>query len=97
MQSKDDIEVLFRHLEEHFSEAGEGSRKMLGMLVHTTLTYRDTLVARSESPLTVEETRKALDIFMTIFTTKKFPAISDPRIKELVMMWLEEVRKNVHH
>ncbi len=84
-------------MERHFDTADEGGRMMLGMLVHTTLAYRDQLVAEKKAPLTIGETREALDSFMTVMRTKRFPDIPNPRARELVMMWLQELKKSIHH
>lgn len=92
-----DIKALFDKVSEHFGEESEGSRAMFSMLVKTTLNYRDMLVASTGFPLTVDETRRALQVFMEILKTRKFPRVLDKRIKDLVVLWLEELKMHVHN
>jgi len=97
MDAKDDIEHLFRQVEKHFGESNEGIKQMFSMLVHETLAFRDDLVNRNEPALNVGETQKALDVLMEIIKTHKFPELTDERIKELVVRWLNAINKNIHH
>ena len=97
MECEDDIEILFRRIEEHFKDEGEDATHLFSMFVEIALSYRDQLIAREEPALTVGETQKALDYFMVIVKTQKFPEISEQRIKELVIRWLEELPKYIHH
>jgi hypothetical protein len=97
MEHDDDIEQLFKRIERHFENKEEGARHMLGMLVRVALSYRDKLVVANEPALTVGETQQALDAFMVVVKTHQFPEISDQRIKRLVLLWLEELQKTVHH
>lgn len=97
MQTDDDIEMLFRRIEHHFADKDEGAKHMLAMLVRIALSYRDHLVAINEPPLTVGETQQALDAFMVVVKTQQFPAIPEQRIKKLVLLWLEELQRTVHH
>lgn len=97
MSIEDDIEILFSKLMNRLGGADEGAKKMLGLLVRVTLKYRDELVANKGAPLTVGETREALDVFMHVMQQQSFPETVKPRIKSLVIMWLDEVRKNIHH
>ena len=97
MDTKDDIEHLFRKVEKHFGEANEGIKQMFSMLVHETLAFRDDLVNRNELALNIGETQKALDVLMEILKTHKFPEVENKRIKELVLRWLSAINKNIHH
>lgn len=96
MDSHDDIESLFREVEKRFGESNESIKQMFAMLIHETLTCRDELVEKKESALSVSETRRALDALMEILKSHEFPEIDDPRIKELVMRWLNAIDKNIH-
>jgi len=97
MEREDDIEILFRRIEHHFENKGEGASRVFTMLVKVTLKYRDTLVENNEPALTVGETQQALDLFMVIIKTQKFPEMQDERIKKLITLWLEELPKHIHH
>jgi|GEM_PF-1270523 len=93
-----DIRALFERVSEHFDGAqDEGIREFFGMLVRTTLRYRDTLTHSSGKPLSVGETRAALDVFMGVITTHSMPEGLDKRVHDLVMMWLEELKKRAQH
>ncbi len=97
MKNNDDVEHLLRKMEERFGESSEGAKQMFGMLVTTTLAYRDKLVEDRLPALTVGETQRALDAFMLIMKTQQFPEIDDSRVKDLVMLWLDGVKKTLHH
>ena len=97
MESGDDIEHVFRHMEERIGDQNDGAKHMLAMLVRVTLAYRDELVQLNEPPLTVGETQSALDAFMVVMKTQQFPEVADSRVKTLVLKWLEELRKVIHN
>lgn len=93
-----DIKALFKRVSEHFEgEHSEGLREFFAMLVSTTLRYRDMLAHSSGEPLTVGETRAALDVFMQAVTTHRMQEGLDKRVHDLVVMWLEELKKRAHH
>jgi len=92
-----DIEEIFERVAEHFEGADDGARGMFQMLVSVTLKYRDILKHSTGDPLTVGETREALDIFMGVLKTHKIPAGLDRRMHDLVIMWLEELKLRVHN
>ncbi len=94
---KQDIQDLFDRVAEHFKDADEGARAMFAMLVETALRYRDELERDSEDALNVGETREALDAFMQVLRTQQFPEGLEKRVHDLVMQWLEEIKKQVHH
>lgn len=88
-----DIKDLFNKVAEHFDGADEGAKGMFAMLVRTTLDYRDKLIHSTGDPLTVAETREALNAFMFVLRTQKFPANLGKRPHSLVMIWLEELKQ----
>ncbi len=94
---EDDIRGLFDRISEHFEGAEEGAKGMFGMLVNTALRYRDMLIHSSGKPLTVRETREALDTLMGVIKTHEVPNDLDKRVHDLVIMWLEEIKEKVHH
>ena len=97
MDFHDDIERLFRRVEERFGDANEGIRQMFAMLIHETLAYRDELMKQQKSPLTVRETQRALDILMEILKIQQFPEVDDERIKILVLRWLDKINSTIHN
>lgn len=93
----DDIRALFEKVSEHFEGTDEGAQAMFQMLVATTLKYRDILMHSSGVALTVAETRAALDAFMETLKTHRIRPDIEKRIRDLVILWLEELRTRVHH
>ena len=93
----EDIKVLFDRIAHHFAGADEGARGMFAMLVETTMRYRDLLAHAQGKPLTVGEASAALEIFMEVLRTQRIPAGLEDRVRGLVMLWLEELRKKIHH
>lgn len=97
MNSSEDVELIFRRIEEKFGSSDEHAKRMLGILITVTLAYRDLLVKTRQPPLTVGETQRALDSFMFVLKTQKFPEIEESRVKELVTRWLERLKKEKLH
>lgn len=97
MPADNDIKELFEKIAGHFAEAGEDSREMFSMLVMTTLKYRDTLIKSTGIPITVGETREALGVFMETLKTHRIRAGIDKRVKDLVILWLEELKMRVNN
>jgi len=92
-----DIQALFEKIAKHFGGVDEGTEAMFSMLVETTLKYRDMLMHSSGIPFTIGETREALNVFMEVMKTQKISQGVDKRIRDLVILWLEEVKIRVHH
>jgi len=95
---EEDIAELFERISRHFSgETDDGTREMFSMLVSTTLKYRDMLKHSTGKPLTVGETRSALDFFMQVLRTHRMPEGMDKRVKDLVVLWLEELKLRINN
>lgn len=94
MAETDDISIVFEKIRKHFDGKGESEHKMFHTLVDTALKYRDELASSGEKPISVDETKKALDGFMKIIVERKFPDDIDDRSKGLVLRWLEELKKH---
>ncbi|HQC50571.1 MAG TPA: hypothetical protein PLT05_02055 [bacterium] len=92
-----DIRELFGRISSRFESADDGTKEMLAMLVNTTLKYRETLEHASGIPLTVGETRSALDAFMSVMQTRRIPDGLNKRIRDLLLLWLEELKLRVHN
>lgn len=87
-----DIVELFDKIAKHFAGAEDGSRAMFSMLVKTTLAQRDRLVEVGEEPLIVAEVREALVALMEVLKAHAIPEGLAPRVKNLVVAWLEELK-----
>ena len=92
-----DIRELFDRVAEQFDETDDGIRSMFSMLVETTLKYRDTIRHSRGETLSVGETRNALGVFMEVLQAHSFPEGIDEKIKGLVIVWLEELKKQTHN
>ena len=92
-----DIQRLFETVAKYFEKADEGTRGMFAMLVKTALKYRDLLVHSTGCPLTVAETRAALDAFLEVLKSHRIPQNLDRRVHDLVILWLDELKLRTHH
>ena len=92
----DDVSQLLRRIGEKVGQVDEKSLRMFRLLVTVTLQYRDQLRAQGEI-LTVEETKKALNVFRIVLKTREIPEELESRARELVMLWLQEIKKTIHH
>lgn len=97
MEFDDDIQSVFDRIAKKFEHADDSAKEMFTMLVATTLRYRDQVVKAGGEALTVGETREALDAFMVVLKAHQIPEGLPPRVKELVMLWLEEIRRKIHN
>ncbi len=93
MTEIDDINLVFEKIKEHFENKQDGGHEMFQTLVNVTLKHRDDLEKTGELVITVDETKKALEVFMKILVERRFPDNVDARIKELVLKWLDELKK----
>jgi hypothetical protein len=92
-----DIRELFDRMACHFDGADDGIRKMFSLLVETTLKYRDVIWHSRGQTLSVGETKEALGIFMDVLKTQRLAEDIDPKIKGLIMMWLEGLKKRIQN
>lgn len=94
----DDIRQLFERISKHFgSNVEEGTEDIFAMLVNTTLKYRDQLDAKTGTPLTIGETREALEAFMHVMKKKSFPENLSERAHDLIVIWLEALKERTQH
>ncbi|MBN1282609.1 MAG: hypothetical protein JXA24_02405 [Proteobacteria bacterium] len=92
-----DIKALFDKVAEHFKDASDESKDVFSMLVERALSYRDLAVHSSGRPLTVGETREALDAFMHVMVEHEMPGSLPKRVHDLVLMWLEGIKEMRQH
>ena len=67
---------------------------IVGKLIRLTLEYRDNLKSQKNEKLTVEDTRRALDIYEQVIKTGKMPSETDDKITGLVKLWLQKINKH---
>lgn len=91
-----DIERFLRSVVDRLGDVDDGTYRMFRMLVETALSYRDELADNGET-LTVVETQGALDAFMEVMKTHDIPKQLPAHVHQLVVRWLQEIKKTVHH
>ncbi len=93
----EDIQKLFDDMAKKLGmENDDGVKAMFSMLVRGALRYRDHMMASKGVPLTIGETREALDAFMSVMKSHEIPEGLGETVKGLVMTWLEDL-KNMRH
>lgn len=97
MASDDDIDRLFRGVAEKIGSVDDGTHQMFRLLVETTLKFRDDLRDKEGLSLTVAETQTALDGLMEVLRTHAIPNRMTGHARSLIVKWLEEIRRSVHH
>ncbi len=95
-KANDDINEFLQGVLDKVSDVDAETHRMFKMLVNTTLQYRDELHDKGEH-LTVGQTQQALDAFMQVMKTHEIPANLNDNSHQLVVKWLEEIKKNVHN
>lgn len=82
---------------EKIGPVDDGTHAMFRLLVETALAYRDRLREEKGDGLTVGETQAALDGFMDVLQTHRVPDALTGHTRELVVLWLEEIKRTIHH
>jgi len=82
---------LKEYLESHFGRVGrvpDEVRNIVRRLIDLTLQYRDRLKAETGEILTVEETKIAIDIFLSGLKTGRIPSRLEGKTAELIKLWM---------
>ncbi|MDY6987602.1 MAG: hypothetical protein SWQ30_06035 [Thermodesulfobacteriota bacterium] len=87
-----DIYKLFIKAAGSTAEASEDARRVLGILVSSTLRYRDLLKDELGIIVTVEDVRIALDWLLESMGTKKLPETNNAVRLDLLKIWLDELK-----
>ncbi|OGQ21909.1 MAG: hypothetical protein A3C46_01425 [Deltaproteobacteria bacterium RIFCSPHIGHO2_02_FULL_44_16] len=95
--SNTDVEQFLKQVIERFGDVSDGTKEIFKLLVETTLDYSENLKTSGNNTLTVGETKIALDAFMEIMKTHEIPKNLSGNSYDLVIRWLEEIKKTVHH
>ncbi len=64
-----------------------------GHLIRLTIEYRDKWKAEKDEILTVDETKRALEIYESVMRTKVIPDNLDAKIDGLVRLWLKKINE----
>jgi hypothetical protein len=81
---------LLRQMEQ---AADPAARKTLGILIEETLAFRDWLVANNQPPLTVGDTRAALEAFEMLIQGKQLPSELTEQQRTLLARWYERITR----
>jgi hypothetical protein len=86
---KDDIDELFEDALQKWGHAAPaGTKEIFNTLASLTLQYRDELVSKGMTPLTVGEVENALYILQQTVSTGTFPKALPNRLVPLLERWL---------
>ncbi len=89
--NEEDLTALFFKAARNAGSVPEEVKCVFEKLVLVTLSYRDSL-KREQRVLTVEEVRTALDLFQETLRTRRLPETENPRLKDLVALWYDELK-----
>jgi len=91
--AKDDLRrfLIEMLLGDHDADSEEFA--VVGELIRLTLGYRDRWKIAKDEILTVEDTRRALDIYEQVIKTGEFPTDLDEKIGGLVKLWLKKINR----
>ncbi|MDY6837796.1 MAG: hypothetical protein SWH78_07465 [Thermodesulfobacteriota bacterium] len=86
------IDKLFIKAAGSTAETSEDARRVFGILVSSTLRYRDLLKDELGIIVTVEDVRIALEWLLDAMGTKKLPETNNAVRLDLLKMWLDELK-----
>jgi len=89
--NSDNLQTYFNSIFAERGEIGAGEKKIIMLLIDTTLHYRDELRRNTGEKLTVEETQMALNIYLNTVKTGQIPANIEKKIGNLIKLWLEKI------
>ncbi|MCP4703022.1 MAG: hypothetical protein GY865_00305 [candidate division Zixibacteria bacterium] len=88
---QDNIREYFKTILEKNKEASPEAIDILKKLIDHTIAFRDELKEKADVPLTVEDTKQAIDIYLEAVRTERLRSDLDPKIDSLVKYWLIKV------
>jgi len=88
---EEDIRRYFGELLKTEGEIPPETMIVLGKLIRLTIEFRDRWKADKNEILTVEDTKKATEIYMSILKTGQLPDKLEEKIDRLVRIWLKEI------
>lgn len=89
---EEDINRLFVQVASETAVLPYEVREVFSKLVATTLACRDRMKDETNTILTVADVRQALDLLLEALRTGKLPRSGTPFQKDLVKLWLDELR-----
>jgi hypothetical protein len=94
---EDDLRRYFGDLMKQEGEIPSEALAVLGKLIRLTTEFRDLWKAETGESLTVEETRAAIEIYLSVIKTGLLPNRLEPKIDRLVRLWLKEINGKTYN
>jgi hypothetical protein len=88
---KEEIDSLFAQAAEGAGQQDEATREVFGVLVNSTLEYRDRLCEKKGITLTVADVRQTLDWLVPCLATGKLPKTTNEIRRNLLKTWLAKL------
>jgi hypothetical protein len=94
---EDDLRRYFGELMKQEGEIPSEALAVLGKLIRLTIEFRDQWKKENNESLTVEETRAAIEIYLTVVKTGLLPNRLEEKIDRLVRLWLKEINGKTYN
>ncbi|SYZ74396.1 hypothetical protein TRIP_C90024 [Candidatus Zixiibacteriota bacterium] len=88
---QDEIRHFFGEILKENRYISSESMAVFGKLIRLTLQFRDSYFESHAEILTVEETRRGLDVYQNAVGSGRLPEKLSPKIAGLVKLWLKEI------
>jgi hypothetical protein len=90
---QEDLRRFFGEMLKEEEYISSDSFAVFGKLIRLTIDYRDRLLADENITLTVDDTKQGIAIYLEALKSGQLPDDMEPRIAELVRLWLKEINK----
>lgn len=94
---EDDIRRYFGELLKQEGEIPGEALEVLGKLIRLTINFRDDWKKEKNEILTVEDTKVAVKIYLTVIKTGLLPNRLNEKIDRLVRLWLKEINGETYN
>ncbi len=89
--NQDDIQQFFKSLTTGENKIPPDQMEILLKLINLTIQFRDDLARDTGETLSVEETRMALNIYLSALQNGHLPGNIEKKIGKLIALWLKEI------
>lgn len=87
----DDLRRFFAELLRDHGYIPSSAMQTMGKLIRLTVEYRDRWKDEHKEILTVGETREAIEIYLKVLETGKYPKEIASKTDGLIRLWLKEI------
>ncbi len=94
---EEDIRRYFAELLRQEGQIPSEALTVLGKLIRLTIEFRDEWKKEKNEILTVEETKAAVEIYLTVIKTGLLPNRMEEKIDRLVRLWLKEINGKTYN